>query len=112
MVVTLPETAEEVQEATEAVIFAMRVCHEQSSWSKHFAHVWPRHQEWWTWKDRESWISTSANVGSPRKGTSENDHELDAECKQNGQEMPEPKTTSRSENQHKNRRSRQVDKKG
>ena len=33
----------------------------------------------------------------PRKGANENDHELDAECKQNGQEMPEPKTTSRSE---------------
>ena len=47
-----------------------------------------------------------------QEGTNENDHELDAECKQNGQEMPEPKTTSRSENQHKNGRSRQVDKKG
>ena len=58
------------------------------------------------------WISTFANSESPRKGANENDHELDAECKQNGQEMPEPKTTSRSENQHKNGRSRQVDKKG
>ena len=54
----------------------------------------PRHQEWWTWKNRESQISTSAG------------------CKENEQEMLGLETTSRSGTQHRKRRRRQVDKRG
>ena len=48
MVVTLPETPDEGQEAAEALTWAMHVCCEQSSWNKHFAHTWPRWSKTWS----------------------------------------------------------------
>ena len=48
MVVTLPVTPEEGQEAATAVKCAMQVCCEKSSWNKRFAHIWSRWSKTWS----------------------------------------------------------------